>query len=242
MCMWCLATQNLQRPELDWPAYYPLLDERDSLLLKEKETPVVASPPFTYIHAMTARKGDGSCWSMVFSPENDAQLESLVYAYQAGRCPLRDLTVHVHVSLLDPYALQPSSPRDACFARRITPRFVNISTSAMNLRYIYPQGVLPSNYMTRLKKPSDVWKALNPLLCRPGEMPKLLILRNCKADPTYDGLYPRNKCLHDGPLTSGTFDIGAVDYRGHFDFSHGAWFFRRFPKDARRSLKSEEDT
>ncbi|KAF8336645.1 uncharacterized protein EI90DRAFT_3119892 [Cantharellus anzutake] len=115
-----------------------------------------------------------------------------------------------------------------------------MSTSAENLRYIYPKGVVPSNYMTRLRKPSDVWKALNPLLCRPAEMPKLLILRDCKADPTYDGLYPRNKCLHGDPLTSGTFDVGAVDYRGHFDFSHGAWFFRHLPKGASRSQKREK--
>lgn len=79
-----------------------------------------------------------------------------------------------------------------------------------------------------LSKPSDVWKVFNPALCRNEEMPRLLVLRECiHVDSRDAGHGPGRAVGGSGKdrereseddmysmFKRGTFDIGAIDYRG----------------------------
>lgn len=71
-----------------------------------------------------------------------------------------------------------------------------------------------------LSKPSDVWKVFNPALCRNEEMPRLLVLRDCVCVEAREARAARQEPTGRvdnsaaAALKRGTFDVGAIDYRG----------------------------
>ncbi|KAF8342064.1 uncharacterized protein EI90DRAFT_1301738 [Cantharellus anzutake] len=171
----------------------------------------------------------------------------MIDSYKSGNSLLLSLTVHVHIAFVSSaHAHLPYSSRPI--------RILRFATSAYNVNFIYPYRVTRSTYISHLPNPSDVWKAFNPALCKAHELPKLILLRDCVLDENPRPLPTVNERtrLHNSnspssPLSSSAprrrggsydsevldtfaryrFDIGAVDYRGHFDCSYSAWFVRR---------------
>jgi len=92
----------------------------------------------------------------------------------------------------------------------------------------------PAPYLTKssyvsaasglLNRPSDIWKVFNPALCKNEEMPRLLVLRGCVSTTQGNererrqGMSTwereREDMMPATVLKRGTFDIGAIDYRG----------------------------
>jgi len=256
MCMWCTATRNLQRPELHWGDLYPLRDHRDLVLLNSKPTSGVVDPPLSFIHSVRTRSSDGVDREILLSPENEAHIESMVDTYKSGNSLLSSLTVHVHIAFVSSaHAHLPCNSRPL--------RILRFVASGYNVNFVYPRGVSRSSYISHLPNPSDVWKAFNPALCKPHELPKLILLRDCVLDetPTSSSKVNEQTRLHNSEYSpppnmtpssppAGTipkcrgvsydsevldtfrgyrFDIGAIDYRGHFDCSYSAWFVRHIP-------------
>ncbi|KAF9519171.1 hypothetical protein BS47DRAFT_1337394, partial [Hydnum rufescens UP504] len=161
MCMWCTATRNLQRPELDWRRFYPLYDDRDACLFQATPFPGVADPPLSFVHSVTTQAYDGKERVIPFSPENEARIESLVESFNTGFSPFARLTIHIHISFTTHRCSDGSLP--------ICP--LRFSTSAKNAQFVYPHTVTRSTYISKWTQASDVWKAFNPALCRLPEMP-----------------------------------------------------------------------
>lgn len=108
---------------------------------------------------------------------------------------------------------------------------VILTTSAYNASFIYPTSLCTGSssstsrprdpkksYISaasgQLNKPSDIWKVFNPALCRNEEMPRLLVLRDCVSKEGGRGISGAERDLPSYSLKTGTFDIGAIDYRG----------------------------
>ena len=90
---------------------------------------------------------------------------------------LSSLVVHVHIAFVSTaHAHLP------CGSRPV--RILRLSTSAFNVSFVYPHGVTRSTYISQLPNPSDVWKAFNPALCKPHELPKLILLQDCMLQET----------------------------------------------------------
>ncbi|KAF8312847.1 hypothetical protein DL93DRAFT_2098088 [Clavulina sp. PMI_390] len=132
---------------------------------------------------------------------------------------------------------------------------ITLTTSAMNVSFVYPRSISSSSssgpsssspssssssrrrppaearrrYMSAasgaLAKPADIWKVFNPALCRNEELPRLIVLRDCTTTGNSATAAERDT-LGVVDWKRGTFDVGAIDYRGHFDYSYSAWFIR----------------
>src|SRR5260221_6913544 len=90
---------------------------------------------------------------------------------------LSSLTVHVHIAFVSSaHAHLPCNSRPL--------RILRFVASAYNVNFVYPRGVSHSSYISHLPNPSDVWKAFNPALCKPHELPKLILLGDCVLDET----------------------------------------------------------
>jgi len=235
--MWCTATRNLQRPELDWERFYPLYDDRDARLFQANPISGVADPPLSFVHSLTAQTHDGMERVILFSPENEIRIESLIESFKAGLSPFTRLIIHVHIAFTTNRCSDGAHP--ICSLR--------FSTSANNAQFVYPYSVTQSTYVSKWTQASDVWKAFNPALCRLPEMPKLLILRDCHFDPSpgdrwsFPVQYEKSQRVDSRDnFMRGVYDVGAVDYRGHFDWSYSAWFLSPSPGPLDMHIVKEE--